>query len=160
MRNELRAAAPRIVVAAVVAILVVAAGLMLSAVPAAGAAEVRLDLFLAAHVPPVGARGAKYLGAVLEPGGGVVLVGVCGALVWWRQDSWHAVRFTAVAAIGWLSVEPVKLLVHRPRPVVPGVHAAVKSWSYPSGHVALVSAVVIGLMLVSAGKQRLATAIV
>lgn len=159
MRSELAWAAPRAAAAMVLAMIVVAVGLMLRAVPAAGAGELRLDLIVAAHVSPVGVHGAQVLGAVLEPAGGLVLMLVCAALIWWRQNRWQAARFAAVAAIGWLSVEPVKLLVHRPRPVLPNVHAAAESWSFPSGHVALVTAVVLGLVLVTTGRSRAVTII-
>ncbi|MBT2504091.1 phosphatase PAP2 family protein [Curtobacterium sp. ISL-83] len=151
---------PEVVVSFLVAVLVLVAGFVLTAVPQVGVTELRVDRLLLAHVPATGHAIATGIGMVLEPVGGVLIIAVVAAVVWWRADVRRADQFVVTAVVPWLSVELVKLLVHRPRPVLPGVHAAAESWSYPSGHVALITAVVLGILTVTAGRVRVGTLIV
>lgn len=136
------------------AVIVVLIGLMLAAVPAIGAAEVSFDQQLRTLLDPAALQIASGIGVILEPVGGLAFLSAIGAVLWWRADRLAAVRFVVIAGVSWLSVEPVKLLVQRPRPVLPGVHQMMESWSYPSGHVALITALVLGLVAVTDAKGR------
>jgi undecaprenyl-diphosphatase len=136
------------------AVIVVLIGLALAAVPAIGTAEISIDQLLRAHLDPAALLIASGIGAVLEPAGGLAFLLAIGAIVWWRADRLAAVRFVVIAGVSWLSVEPVKLLVQRPRPELPGANHITESWSYPSGHVALITALVLGLVAVTHAKAR------
>ncbi|MBF4604002.1 phosphatase PAP2 family protein [Curtobacterium sp. VKM Ac-2884] len=140
--------------------IVVFIGLTLTAVPGVGAAETGFDQLLREHLTPTALLIASGIGVLLEPAGGLAILVTIGAVVWWRSDRVAAMQFVAIAGVSWVSVEPVKLLVQRPRPVLAGVHHAVESWSYPSGHVALVTALVLGLVAVTHGKARVQVAAV
>lgn len=142
------------------AVIVVFIGLTLTAVPGVGAAETGFDQLLREHLTPTALLIASGIGVLLEPAGGLAILVTIGAVVWWRSDRVAAMQFVAIAGVSWVSVEPVKLLVQRPRPVLAGVHHAVESWSYPSGHVALVTALVLGLVAVTHGKARVQVAAV
>ena len=136
------------------AVIVVFIGLTLAAVPGVGAAETGFDQLLREHLTPTALLIASGISVLLEPAGGLAILVTIGAVVWWRSDRVAAMQFVGIAGVSWVSVEPVKLLVQRPRPVLAGVHHAVESWSYPSGHVALVTALVLGLVAVTHGKAR------
>ncbi|WP_396289080.1 phosphatase PAP2 family protein [Curtobacterium sp. KT1] len=142
------------------AVIVVFIGLTLTAVPGVGAAETGFDQLLREHLTPTALLIASGIGVLLEPAGGLAILVTIGAVVWRRSDRVAAMQFVAIAGVSWVSVEPVKLLVQRPRPVLAGVHHAVESWSYPSGHVALVTALVLGLVAVTHGKARVQVAAV
>lgn len=136
------------------AVIVVLIGITLTAVPGVGATETGFDQLLHEHLTPTALLIASGIGVLLEPAGGLAILVAIGAVVWWRSDRVAAMQFVGIAGVSWVSVEPVKLLVHRSRPVLSGVHHAVESWSYPSGHVALVTALVLGLVAVTHGKAR------
>ena len=144
----------RVIVALTAGLLVLVAGWTLTALPGVGTTELVVDRLLIAHVPPTGVAVSHVVGTVLEPVGGLLLLVTVAGVVWLRSDLARAVRFAIVAAVSWLSVEPVKLLVHRPRPVLPSVATVHESWSYPSGHVALVTGIVAGLVAVTVGRAR------
>ncbi|GAA3342337.1 hypothetical protein GCM10017714_30250 [Curtobacterium pusillum] len=149
-----RVRTPAVAGALVLGVVVLVTGWTLAAVPEVGLAELGVDRFLIAHVPPTGVAIATTVGMVLEPAGGLLLLVIVGGVVLLRGDLRRTGRFLVVAAVSWLSVEPVKLLVHRPRPVLPGIAVVHESWSYPSGHVALATAIVAGLVTVTAGRAR------
>jgi membrane-associated phospholipid phosphatase len=135
-------------------------GFALTWTPGIGTWELGADRWLISHLPAFGQTSATAIGTVLEPAGGFALLAVCTLALWLLRSRPAAIRFALVAGVGWLSVEPVKLLVHRPRPVLAGVHLPQESWSYPSGHVALVAALVVGVMAVSGRRARTGVAAV
>lgn len=94
--------------------------------------------------------------------GTVVLTGICFALT---RNLRIASTFAATVAATWVSLAVVKLIVSRMRPdsaILPfPFNPAQVDASYPSGHAAFVTALVVTIVLgLSAGRGRLLAAIV
>src|SRR5205085_7055440 len=75
-----------------------------------------------------------------------VVVAVAGAFVWWRGRHRLALFLVVTVLGGGLVDSAVKILVHRPRPVVDHPVATALGKSFPSGH-AMSSTVAYGAML-------------
>ena len=94
--------------------------------------------------------------------GTVVLTGIVLALT---RNLRVASTFAVTIAVTWLSLAVVKLIVHRPRPnssflPFPFTPAQVDA-SYPSGHAAFVTALVVTIVLgLTAGRSRWTAGIV
>lgn len=148
--------------AAVVVVLLVAAGLVLRAHP--------LDQGLAAalNTGHVGVLGALASGvyAVFEPVPAILLTVVLTGLVWARTRRLVAAAgFAGVVALTWIPSDLLKVLVSRPRPDAtvlahPFVPAQPDA-SFPSGHTVFVASLVLaGLMLVTDARRRRVLAVV
>lgn len=98
----------------------------------------------------------KFLGPGPAIVGTVVLTGICVALT---RNLRVASTFAATIAATWLSLAVVKLIVHRVRPdsaLLPfPFNPAQIDASYPSGHAAFVTALMVTIVLgVAAGRGR------
>ena len=88
----------------------------------------------------------------LEPVFAVLLtVMLAGLIALRRRDPRVGLRFGLAVALTWLPVGAVKLTVHRPRPTAAllahPTPVGTLDWSFPSGHVAFVTAVVVAAVL-------------
>ncbi|WP_052460280.1 phosphatase PAP2 family protein [Microbacterium gorillae] len=152
--------ARRIVLAVVAAVALLGAGRLLTA------HDVDLGLVIAANTAHVGVVGALtdavYRG--LEPAFALVLALLVAAAVWWRaRDLRASFLFLGVLALTWCPVILAKLIVDRPRPD-PGLLAhpflpTPTDSSFPSGHTAFVTALVVALWFVVRDRERLRAAV-
>ncbi|WP_148302204.1 phosphatase PAP2 family protein [Tomitella biformata] len=81
--------------------------------------------------------------AVFSPVGGAAIMAILALGLVLRQRMRDAVMTLFVIGCGWLSAMVLKALIDRPRPPL----AAEVSASYPSGHVALATAIVFAVFL-------------
>lgn len=140
------------------AVLIVAAGLALRFTPALTAADMSVDAELSHdHTAPLTAV-AMFINVVFSPAGGVLMItALCLFLLLARRSPVNAVATGLVAAGAWVSSELFKVLVarHRPdssalfNPLVPEPGTD----SFPSGHVALASALAIAIFLLARGTR-------
>lgn len=120
--------------------------------------EFALDRTVAADRGPVMVDVSRavnvLLGPVIAP---IWLVLLC--IVLWRTlGRGVALRTGLLTMVGWLSIEVWKLIFHRHRPPTAAVHALVtetKPDSFPSGHTAFTTALVVGLAVALAGHRAL-----
>lgn len=104
--------------------------------------------------------------AALEPVNAVVLTVVVALVLAARQrDLLAGLRFGAAVALTWLPVMAFKIAFHHARPAVSALPypSAIQAqdWSFPSGHTAFVtSLVVVGLLVARARRARRAMLIV
>jgi membrane-associated phospholipid phosphatase len=101
----------------------------------------------------------------LGPAGATILVLiVCGYLLWFRDGPVQAMAFGSVVAVGWLASMARKILVSRSRPpsdVAGSLVPESGNYSFPSGHTAFAASLVLAITLVLAhnAAQRLAALI-
>lgn len=82
-----------------------------------------------------------------------LLLGICMWLLWGRGRPLQALEFGSVVAVGWLSSTIGKALVSRSRPPADAVSALVTETgldSFPSGHTAFATALVLAAVIVLA----------
>lgn len=95
--------------------------------------------------------------SVFEPPFAIAITVVLSAVIWLvTRNIRIGVSFAAVIAITWLPTVAVKLLVHRSRPnplTLAHPFAVQPDASYPSGHVAFVTALVVVLILLARGSR-------
>ncbi|UTT69427.1 phosphatase PAP2 family protein [Arthrobacter sp. DNA4] len=140
------------------AVLIVAAGLALRFIPALTSADMSVDAELSHdHTAPLTGV-AMFINVVFSPAGGVLMIAaLCLYLLLVRRSPVNAVATGLVAAGGWVSSELFKVLVarHRPdstalfNPLIPEPGTD----SFPSGHVALASALAIAVFLLARGTK-------
>ena len=140
------------------AVLIVAAGLALRSIPALTSADMSVDAELSHdHTAPLMGV-AMFINVVFSPAGGVLMIAaLCLYLLLVRRSPVNAVATGLVAAGGWVSSELFKVLVarHRPdstalfNPLIPEPGTD----SFPSGHVALASALAIAVFLLARGTR-------
>lgn len=140
----------RILTAALAAVLLVAGGRLL--IPFTGDLPLT-QAMNTLNTGPVGVLGHAVYQA-LEPAFAMVLtLAVAGLVALRRRDLGVGLRLGLGVALAWLPVGAVKLLVHRPRPAADALaHPTVVpafDWTFPSGHVAFVTALAIMLTLVA-----------
>lgn len=111
--------------------------------------EYALDVWLGEHHDsPLNALSAIVdivSGPVAAP---IVMLAVAGLA--WRRSRAAALTVLAATAVGWLSVGVGKILFHRERPPMQVVHALSfegAADSFPSGHVAFATALLLGVVL-------------
>lgn len=96
---------------------------------------------------------AETIAVALSPVGAVVITALIAALVWWRRNLWWAVSFAGTVACGWLFVGIIKLVIARPRPapwsLADPLMPEVNNASFPSGHTAFTTALMVGLVLLT-----------
>ena len=140
------------------AVLIVAAGLALRSIPALTSADMSVDAELSHdHTAPLMGV-AMFINVVFSPAGGVLMIAALRLyLLLVRRSPVNAVATGLVAAGGWVSSELFKVLVarHRPdstalfNPLIPEPGTD----SFPSGHVALASALAIAVFLLARGTR-------
>lgn len=147
-----------IAVPLVAAALIVAAGLALRFVPGLTAAEMSVDAELSHdHSAPLTGL-ALFINVVFSPAGGVVMIAaLCLYLLLVRRSPVNAIATGLVAAGGWVSSELFKVLVARSRPDSTALFDPLVpepgTDSFPSGHVALASALAIAVFLLARGTR-------
>jgi undecaprenyl-diphosphatase len=147
-----------IAVPVLAAVLIVAAGLALRFIPGLTSADMSVDAELSHdHTAPLTGL-AMVINVVFSPAGGVLMIAaLCLYLLLVRRSPVNAVATGLVAAGGWVSSELFKVLVarHRPdstalfNPLIPEPGTD----SFPSGHVALASALAIAVFLLARGTR-------
>lgn len=126
------------------------------------APELALDIFLSHGRNKVLIAVSEAIHYGLGPAGALVLVlMICGYLLWFRRRPVQALAFGSVVAVGWLASTAVKILVSRSRPpadVTGALIAETGNNSFPSGHTAFAVALALAATLVLAHGtgQRLA----
>lgn len=140
---------PRLIVAIVGVVLVVAGGIVLHA----SAFDLPVDRALnALHTGAVGALGDavyKFVGPLYAILGTAVLTVVILVV---KRDLRLASTFAVTIAVTWLSSAVVKIAVARPRPelaLLPHPSPAQTDASYPSGHAVFVAALVVTAVLIT-----------
>ncbi|PZE23116.1 phosphatase PAP2 family protein [Curtobacterium sp. MCBD17_028] len=121
------------------------------------AAELAVDQAAIDGAPPWAHAIALVIGNTLAPGGATVIVLVIAAITWAvRRRSEAVLTSLALTVVPWWATEALKLIVERPRPAVRGVAAisTPSTWSYPSGHAAVATALVIGVLVLLAPTLR------
>lgn len=131
-----------------------AIGIYVSVLGARSTGELSLDKTVAADRGSVVVDISKVFNVVLGPAvGPVVLLVLC--IVLWRTLGRMVAIWTAILTlVGWMSIEVFKMIFARHRPPTGVVHALVietKPDSFPSGHTAFTSALVLGLFVALCG---------
>ena len=140
------------------AVLIVAGGLALRFIPALTTADMSVDAELSHdHTPPLTAV-AMVINVMFSPAGGVLMIAaLCLYLLLVRRSPANAVATGLVAAGGWVSSELFKVLVARHRPDSTALYNPLipepGTDSFPSGHVALASALAIAIFLLARGTR-------
>lgn len=138
----------------VVVLAVLAVGWDVTRDPLDTGEELAVDQYLSLHhvvwLNPV----AETIAVVLSPVGAVLITALIAALVWWRRNLWWAVSFAGTVACGWLFVGIIKLVIARPRPapwaLADPLMPEINNASFPSGHTAFTTALMVGLVLLTA----------
>ena len=147
-----------IAVPVIAAVLIVAGGLALRFIPALTTADMSVDAELSHdHTAPLTGL-AMIINVVFSPAGGVLMIAVlCLYLLLVRRSPVNAVATGLVAAGGWVSSELFKVLVARHRPDSTALYNPLipepGTDSFPSGHVALASALAIAVFLLARGTR-------
>lgn len=142
----------------VVVLVVIAVGWDITNDPLDTGEELAVDQYLSLHhvtwLNPV----AETIAVVLSPVGAVIITAVIAALVWWRRNLWWAVSFGGTVACGWLFVGIIKLVIARPRPapwsLADPLMPEINNASFPSGHTAFITALMVGLVLLTVTSAR------
>src|SRR5689334_12212941 len=102
----------------------------------------------ALHSPALDAAALAIAFAFSPPVATLLLLGVVAAQLFVRRAPVNAVAFALVTGAGWAAVQPLTLLFSRPRPYAASMDEAIASHlrddSFPSGHTAVATALVIG----------------
>ncbi|MDQ0828116.1 membrane-associated phospholipid phosphatase [Arthrobacter sp. B2I5] len=147
-----------IAVPVLAAVLIIAGGLALRFIPALTTADMSVDAELSHdHTPPLTAV-AMVINVMFSPAGGVLMIAaLCLYLLLVRRSPVNAVATGLVAAGGWVSSELFKVLVARHRPDSTALYNPLipepGTDSFPSGHVALASALAIAIFLLARGTR-------
>ena len=152
-----RRPAPLIVSAIVAVVIVIAFGAYVGLTRAMpswdAAASHSLNLL---HTGALGFLSTAFY-SVFEPPFAIAITVILSALMWLiTRNLTLGVTFGAVIAITWLPVVVIKLLVNRARPnplTLAHPFVAQPDASYPSGHAAFVTALVVVLILVARGRR-------
>lgn len=158
-----RADAPGATVRAIVLplcviLLLVLAGLAITASPAVAAVDLAvIQAIESARTPFVDAV-ALADSVVFSPVAALVIVALVSAIAWfgWRRPG-AAVAFAALVLLPWLGSTLVKDIVRRPRPLsadLPHHVLTDTGFSFPSGHTSLAVALGLALLIVF-GRGRL-----
>lgn len=98
-----------------------------------------------------------WINTVLQPLGGVVILGAVCLVLWSRRGLATAVAYGSTVCAAWLPAAGGKSLVDRARPPMGATHALVAELgtdSFPSGHTELAAALVLAMVLVVARTNR------
>lgn len=120
--------------------------------------EFALDRTVAADRGPVMVDVSRAVNALLGPVIAPIWLVLLCIVLWRTLGRGVALRTGLLTMVGWLSIEVWKLIFHRHRPPTAAVHALVtetKPDSFPSGHTAFTTALVVGLAVALAGHRAL-----
>jgi membrane-associated phospholipid phosphatase len=134
-----------IVIGVIGLILVVLFGLFVKHDASWSAAEMKLDSWFAAHRNGFGTVIAAFIDKLFGPAGAVIDGLVFAIIVRLVTKSWWRALVALVIVLGcWVPVVPISEIVHRMRPGLDsGIVISAKTYSYPSGHSAYVTALTI-----------------
>lgn len=138
--------------------LVLALGFSAKLNPGYSSAELAVDQALSRNHDGFLNAVALFLSAVFSPlGGAVILALACLYLLVIRRSPVDAVAFGAVASVGWLSSQLVKVVVdrHRPEPSLLADPLAPETGfdSFPSGHVSLAVGLAVACYFLARGTR-------
>lgn len=147
---------------AVAAVLGVLAVLLLGALMQHSTLDLPLTQWMNAQRVGLVDTVATLVYAALEPPFAVLLVVALSALIWARtRNLLSGLRFGAAIADTWLPVIALKLVFHRPRPeaalLAHPSPTLPTDWSFPSGHTAFVTALVVVAVLELGPARRTLT---
>jgi undecaprenyl-diphosphatase len=140
------------------ALLVLLLGGAVTLAPAVTALESSLTHGLdGVRTPALDAVALAIAFAFSPPAGTLLLLGVFAVQLFVRRAPVNAAAVTVVTGAGWLAVEPLTLLFSRPRPYAATMDEAIASHlrddSFPSGHVAVATALAIGCALLARRRR-------
>lgn len=139
----------RVVVAVVALVVLVLLGIVMTHSARWHAAELRVDQAAVDHAPHWVTAVSTLIADTFQPGGATTIIVVLAAITWIVRRRFSVVlTYLAFTVVPWLASEALKLIVERPRPAVHGVApiSTPWTWSYPSGHAAVATALVIGAL--------------
>lgn len=150
--------APAMAAAVICWVIGIAIGVYVTMLGSRATGELSLDKTVAADRGSIVVDVSKVINVVLGPTvGPVVLLVLC--VVLWRTLGRNVAIWTAfLTLVGWMSIEVFKIIFHRGRPPTAVVHALVtetKPDSFPSGHTAFTTALVLGLFIALCGHATL-----
>jgi membrane-associated phospholipid phosphatase len=140
------------------AIIFVGFGLLVARTSGMTAADLSISTALnAVHTGTIGGI-TSGIYAIFGPAPAIVITIVAAAVIWMLTRNWRpAITFGVVVAVTWLPAALVKALVHRPRPEAALLAHPFSSQptdaSYPSGHIAFVTALVVALFMLTRGRR-------
>ncbi|WP_155896929.1 phosphatase PAP2 family protein [Curtobacterium sp. UNCCL17] len=144
-----------VLIAAAVVVMITVLGFLLRSHPVDASLTTWLN---SAHVGVIAAI-SNGVYAAFSPAPAIVITIVITALVWLRSRRLQAAAaFAGTVAITWIPSDVIKLLVDRPRPDVatlshPFTPAQVDP-SFPSGHAAFVTALVVALLFLAGNNAH------
>lgn len=124
--------------------------------------EFALDRTIAADRGTVAVDLSKVINVLFGPAVGPIWLLLLCIVLWRTLGKVVALRAGLIALVGWFSVEVWKMVFHRHRPPTAAVHALVvetKPDSFPSGHAAFTTAVVVALAVALVGHPKLRRAV-
>lgn len=135
-------------------------GFAVTLLPGFSAAELQIDIFASSLRTPVLDVLASAIAVVFSPVANVLIIAALFAyLLFVKRAPVNAAAACFVISVGWLSTQLVKMVVSRARPSVSALHDALLAKtgddSFPSGHTAFVTALVVGLVLLASERRRL-----
>ena len=155
---------PLVISCLAIILFLVIAGRVMAGSPTWTHGELAVDQLLSrGHVPALDAI-TLTIRAVLEPLPGLLIVAVVSIGVFLKtRDRIVSLTFVLVVAGGWLSSELIKIVVQRERPdyhlLAHPLSTEANAASFPSGHVCLVTALVLGFVLLLRGRAAQKSAI-
>lgn len=124
--------------------------------------EFSLDRTIAADRGTFVVDVSKVINVVFGPVVGPIWLVILCIVVWRTLGRVVAVRAGLLAVVSWLSIEVWKMIFHRHRPPTGAVHALVTETgadSFPSGHTAFTTAVVLAFAVAFVGHRSLRRAV-
>lgn len=138
------------------ALAVLLLGFGMTLLPGASHTELEVDRAASSADLPVLDLIARTVAVVFSPAGNILIVAALFAfLLFVRREPVNAVAACFVISVGWLTTQLVKMLVSRDRPPLDTLLSKTGDDSFPSGHTAFVTALVIGLVLLATKRRRL-----
>lgn len=138
------------------ALAVLLLGFAVTLIPGATPTELAVDKAASSADLPAFDVIARAVAVVFSPAGNILIVAALFAfLLFVRRQPVSAVAACFVISIGWLTTQAVKLVVARDRPALDALLAKTGDDSFPSGHTAFVTALVVGLVLLATRRRRL-----
>ena len=125
--------------------------------------EYSLDADLSRHRDGIAVGIARVVDLVGSPVMAPFLLLALAALLWRLTDRGTGAWFLGLAIVGWFSVTVCKVAFHRHRPPTASIHALVVEHgadSFPSGHTALATGIVVGAAVALRGHRTARTWVV
>lgn len=101
-------------------------------------------------------QGSALLAALFSTIGSIVVLIVVGVVIWRKRSGSTALHYTLMLAVPLIYLMGVKHLVARPRPAldVTVSHLVPNDYSFPSGHTAAVTVMMVTLMIATATARK------